>query len=206
MKQFFIATVFAFFQLLQADAQPTTAGQEAVTPRLYLDIHYLPGSNTKFEDVAAAHSKDLAVQAKHDVQFLKYWVDEKNSVVYCLSLAKDTGSIRKTHAEAHGLLPQEMYAVTTGTEAEVKGRQPLFFDVHRLGVRKATAADVAKAHEKDLAVQQKHGVNCVNYWVAEKEGVVFCLAQAATTADMLQTHKEAHGLLPTSIAKVKQGQ
>ena len=81
-----------------------------------------------------------------------------------------------------------------------------YIDVHHLGAGKVTAKDVAGAHQKDLAVQSKYGVNFVNYWVDEKDGRVVCLSQAPNADAVLNTHKEAHGLAPVSIEKVTQGQ
>jgi phenolic acid decarboxylase len=205
MKQSFFCLVIAMLSLTQTNAQ-TKGDTLPNQSRLFLDVHYLPSGTVKFDDVAAAHVKDLAVQAKYGVQFLKYWVDESKGIVYCLSSANDTSKIRETHREAHGLMPQEIYPVTDGIAALPKGDKTYFLDVHNLGAGKVTAADVAKAHEKDLAVQKKHGVNFINYWVDEKKGVVICLSQASDSAQVVQTHKEAHGLVPDYIAPVKQGQ
>ena len=113
-------------------------------------------------------------------------------------------AIRKTHAEAHGLLPGATYLVTDGPEAVSAGNY-YFLDVHKIGPGKVTAEGVAAAHKKDLAVEKKYGVNFVNYWVDEKEGVVMCLSQAKDSSDVLATHKEAHGLMPDYIIKVEQG-
>lgn len=174
---------------------------------LYLDVHQLEPGKVKYKDVAEAHKKDLAVEKKYGAEFLKYWVDEDKGMVYCLVSSSDTQSIRKTHAEAHGLIPQHIYPVTDGQEAAfLKGKKNLFLDVHYLGAGNVTAKDVAGAHIKDLAVQKKYGVNLINYWVDEKEGVVMCLAQAKDSASLANTHKEAHGLLPAHVSKVKQGQ
>src|SRR4029453_12975362 len=45
----------------------------------------------------------------------------------------------------------------------------LFMDVHDIegGV---SAADVAAAHDKDLATQERYGVNYVHYWSARRQG------------------------------------
>ena len=53
----------------------------------------------------------------------------------------------------------------------------LFMDVHNVegGV---SAADVAAAHEADLAAQGAHGVNYLRYWVDEEAGKIFCLVEA----------------------------
>ena len=79
-------------------------------------------------------------------------------------------------------------------------------DVHELGAGNVKAEDVEKAHQKDLAVQKKYGVNFINYWVDEKTGTVLCLSQASDASKVIATHKEAHGLVPVSVMAVKQGQ
>ena len=65
---------------------------------------------------------------------------------------------------------------------------------------------MADAHKKDLAAQGKYGMNFINYWVDEKAGVVMCLSEAADSNAIIATHKEAHGLIPVEILKVKQGE
>lgn len=42
---------------------------------------------------------------------------KRRGLVYCLSSDSDTQSIRKTHGEAHGLLPEQIYQVTEETAA-----------------------------------------------------------------------------------------
>jgi hypothetical protein len=36
--------------------------------------------------------------------------------------------------------------------------------------------------------------------------MVLCLSQAKDSNDVIQTHKEAHGLLPAYVLKVKEGE
>ncbi len=177
-----------------------------VSKSLYIDVHHLGPGNVNYEGVAEAHTKDIAVQQKYDVNFIKYWVDEARGDVYCLSSSADSLSVRKTHAEAHGLLPAQVYQVQEGIEASVSGQSDFFLDVHEFGAGKVSARDVAGAHEKDLAVQQKHSVNFINYWLNEKDGIVMCLSQAPDSTAVIRTHTEAHGLVPVSVVKVKQGQ
>ena len=43
---------------------------------LYIDVHQLEPGKVKYEDVAKAHAKDLAVEKKYGVNFINYWVDE----------------------------------------------------------------------------------------------------------------------------------
>lgn len=184
----------------------TNKGSVANEKKLFIDVHQLEPGKVKFEDVAGAHAKDLAVEKKYGVHFSNYWVDEEQGLVYCLSSAGDTSSVRKTHAEAHGLLPAYMFEVTEGEAAEIKGNKKLFLDIHKLGAGNVTAAAVADAHKKDLAVQGKYGVNFINYWVDEKAGVVMCLSEAKNAESVIGTHKEAHGLIPSEIRNVKQGE
>jgi hypothetical protein len=202
MKTFFAGSLLLILSL-QLAAQN---GPAATTQNFYIDVHQLQPGKVTYEAVAQAHAKDLAVEGKYGVQFLKYWVNEEKGLVYCLSSSADTASIKKTHAEAHGLLPAHIYQVTEGMEAALTGQKKLFLDIHYLGAGKVTAADVAAAHQKDLAVQQHFGVNFINYWVNEKEGTVMCLSEAADSAAVIKTHKMAHGLLPDAIMRVKQGQ
>ncbi len=184
--------------------QSGTGDNNQSSKKLFIDVHYLGAGKVNFEAVAAAHAKDLATEGKYDVHFLKYWVDEARGTVYCLSSTSNSDNIRKTHAEAHGLLPDSIYEVTAGKAAAAKGPNDFFLDVHQLG--QVSAADVAAAHKKDLATEGKYGVNFINYFVDEKAGVVMCLSQAPDSSAIIKTHKEAHGLLPAYIGKVKQGQ
>ena len=44
---------------------------------LYMDVHTIDGG-VSAADVEKAHLADLAEQGKHDVRYLRYWVDEPN--------------------------------------------------------------------------------------------------------------------------------
>jgi Protein of unknown function (DUF4242) len=208
MKNSFVTSAIIICSTISINlsAQTTKTNTNNAPHQLYIDVHELQPGKVKIADVAEAHKKDLATQGKYGVDFIKYWVDESKGLVYCLSSAKDSASVIKTHAEAHGLLPAHIYAVTDGEAASLKGANNLFLDIHYLGAGKVKANDVAEAHKKDLAKQGAHHVNFINYWVNEKEGVVMCLSQAKDSAAVIQTHKEAHGLLPGVILQVKQGQ
>ena len=75
-------------------------------------------------------------------------------------------------------------------------------DIHEIpgGV---SAADVAKAHERDMEVQDKYGVHYHKYWVNEKAGKIFCLCHAPNEEAAAQVHREAHGLLAEKIIQVE---
>lgn len=194
------SSVRVIAQSSSTDDAKTTANS------LYIDVHDLAPGSVTYSDVASAHQKDLATEGKYGVQFIKYWVDEKEGKVYCLSSAPDSNAIVETHREAHGLLPSKIYKVTDGKQSAAIQGESYFLDVHHLGAGNVTAEAVAGAHEKDLKVEKKYGVNFINYWVDTDNGTIFCLSQAPDSNAVIQTHKEAHGLLPDVVLPVKQGQ
>jgi hypothetical protein len=190
-----------------SETQKVNAANTKETKKnLYLDVHHLEAGKTKFKDVAGAHAKDLMAQGKYGVKFLKFWVNEEKGLVYCLASAPSPDSLTMTHSTAHGLIPDHIYLVTEGQEAKLIDQKHFFLDVHEFGAGKVNAKAVAGAHEKDLQAQKKHGVNFVNYWVCEEDGVVMCLSQAKDANAVTETHKEAHGLMPAYVLEVKQGE
>jgi hypothetical protein len=76
-------------------------------------------------------------------------------------------------------------------------------DVHTIdgGV---SAADVAAAHQADLANQSAHGVNYLRYWVDEEAGKIFCLVDAPDADAANTVHREAHGLVADEIYPVQE--
>ena len=78
---------------------------------------------------------------------------------------------------------------------------PLFMDVHNIegGVAEA---DVAGAHQADLATQEAYGVNYLRYWVDEEAGKIFCLVDAPDAEAANAVHREAHGLVADEIYPV----
>jgi hypothetical protein len=81
---------------------------------------------------------------------------------------------------------------------------PLFMDVHD-HVEGLTADAVAGAHKRDLEVQEKYGVNYLQYWFDEGSGQVFCLVDAPDAGAAEAVHREAHGLVADHITPVQQG-
>lgn len=80
---------------------------------LFMDIHKAVDGLTA-QAVAEAHKKDLEKQGKYGVKYLKYWYNEKDGKVFCLSEAPNKESAVKVHKEAHGLLPDEIIEVKEG--------------------------------------------------------------------------------------------
>lgn len=80
---------------------------------LYMDVHHhVPGLTA--EAVAGAHERDLEVQKKHGVQYLKYWYDEASGKVFCLVNAPSKEAATRVHREAHGLVADELFEVKEG--------------------------------------------------------------------------------------------
>jgi len=67
------------------------------------------------------------------------------------------------------IIYQNHYSIVNTRYAQ---HRTFFLDVHYPGAGKVTAKDVAAAHKKDLAVENKYGVNFIKYRVDEKAGVV----------------------------------
>jgi len=78
---------------------------------LFMDVHSISGGVTE-ADVAGAHAADLATQGKHEVNYLKYWVDEEAGKIFCLVEAPDADAANTVHREAHGLVADEIYKVS----------------------------------------------------------------------------------------------
>jgi hypothetical protein len=80
---------------------------------------------------------------------------------------------------------------------------PLFMDVHKMD-GEVSAAEVAKAHQADLATQDRYGVRYQRYWVDEQKGRIFCLVDAPDADTAVRVHREAHGLVADEIYEVSE--
>ncbi len=80
-----------------------------------------------------------------------------------------------------------------------------YMDIHK-NLGNIDKEKLDEAHKKDLAVQGKYGVDISNYWYSEKDGAVFCLAEAPSKEAFGAVHREAHGLEADEIFEVRQGE
>ena len=80
----------------------------------------------------------------------------------------------------------------------------LFMDIHK-NVGRIDKDKIDEAHKKDLAVQGKHGVDITDFWHSEKDGAVFCLAEAPSKEAFAAVHREAHGMEADEIFEVRRG-
>jgi len=80
---------------------------------LFMDIHKNVDGLTAAA-VIEAHRRDVEVQGKHGVKYLRYWYSEEEQAVFCLVEAPDKAAAAAVHGEAHGLLADEIIAVEEG--------------------------------------------------------------------------------------------
>jgi hypothetical protein len=80
---------------------------------MFMDAHTIEGG-VSVSDVAAAHEADLATQGQYGVRYERYWVDEAAGKIFCLVEAPDAETAHAVHRAAHGLVADEIYAVTEG--------------------------------------------------------------------------------------------
>jgi hypothetical protein len=80
---------------------------------LYLDVHNkVEGATT--DAMAQAHRKDLEVQHKYGVSYLRYWFDEGTGKVFCLVEAPSKEAAAAVHREAHGVVADDIIEVKEG--------------------------------------------------------------------------------------------
>jgi hypothetical protein len=81
---------------------------------LFMDEHRsIPGLTA--EVVAGAHQRDLEVQGKYGVKYLRYWFNEKTGRVFCLVEAPSKEAAEAVHREAHGQVADDITEVQEGS-------------------------------------------------------------------------------------------
>ncbi|MFF5211001.1 DUF4242 domain-containing protein [Streptosporangium sp. NPDC000396] len=80
---------------------------------LYMDVHTI-AQGVAIADVAQAHKADLQHQGRHDVSYLRYWVDESQGKIFCLVEAPSAEAAAAVHREAHGLVADQIFQVQEG--------------------------------------------------------------------------------------------
>ena len=76
---------------------------------LYMDIHEVHEASP--EDIAEAHTADVATQRKYGVEYVKYWFNESRGKVFCLVHAPSSEAANRVHGEAHGLVAEKIIEV-----------------------------------------------------------------------------------------------
>jgi len=80
---------------------------------LYMDVHHRIADLTA-EVARLVHERDLAVQHKYGVRYLRYWFDEAAGKVFCLVEAPSRDAAVAVHREAHGHVADEIFEVQEG--------------------------------------------------------------------------------------------
>ncbi|MDP7534770.1 MAG: DUF4242 domain-containing protein [SAR202 cluster bacterium] len=80
---------------------------------IYMDTHKNVDGLTA-EAVAGAHARDVEVQGKYDVNYLRYWFNQNEGTVFCLVDAPSKEAAEAVHREAHGLTADEITEVSEG--------------------------------------------------------------------------------------------
>jgi class 3 adenylate cyclase len=73
-------------------------------------------------DIYAAHLLDLQVQEKYHARYLTYWMDQERGNVFCLVDAPSKEAAEAVHAEAHGVIANEIIEVKPEAVTEFLGR------------------------------------------------------------------------------------
>jgi len=77
---------------------------------LFLDSHTLPPGVTTAE-LSEMHARDVQVQDKYGVRYLKWWFDPARGRVFCLILAPDRDAAIAVHREANGIQADDLFEV-----------------------------------------------------------------------------------------------
>jgi class 3 adenylate cyclase len=77
---------------------------------------------------------------------------------------------------------------------------PIFMDRH--DAKGVTAEDIAAAHQKDIAIQDRYGVRYLTYWFDQSRGTTFCLVDAPDKEAAECVHREAHGHIAGEVVEV----
>ena len=166
------------------------------------------------EELAGAHAMDVAVQAKHHVNYLSYWYDRDSECVFCFVEAPNKAAAEAVHREAHGLTATKIIEVEGHTvmgffgelpnhpvgeaHAEPAFRTILFTDIvgstdmnQRLG--DAKAMELLRIH--DLIVRGHLGKTGGNEVKHTGDGIMASfpsVARAIECAIAIQTDLETH--------------
>ncbi len=88
--------------------------------RLFIDRHDVSGSSA--EDTARAHALDLELSGQFDVEFLSYWHDATQDLVFCFARAPEADAVTAAHLAAHGGVPSEIIEVSESEVIRFLGR------------------------------------------------------------------------------------
>jgi len=79
---------------------------------------------------------------------------------------------------------------------------PLFMDFHKIDSDAITEDDMYRAHLRDVAVQNKHGLIYKRYYLNLHQKTAFCLMESPNKEACMESHKEAHGVGACNVIEV----
>ena len=79
---------------------------------------------------------------------------------------------------------------------------PLFMDFHQINSDAFTEEDMYRAHLKDVAVQNNHGLIYKRYYLNLQQKTAFCLMESPNKEACMESHKEAHGVGACNVIEV----
>jgi AraC-like DNA-binding protein len=75
-------------------------------------------------------------------------------------------------------------------------------DFHNIDSDAFTEEDMYRAHLKDIAVQNKHGLIYKRYYLNLHQKTAFCLMESPNKEACMESHKEAHGVGACNVIEV----
>jgi class 3 adenylate cyclase len=128
---------------------------------IFMDVHRDLGAVTE-DDIAAAHQRDLEVQAQFGVRFLTFWFNQPDGSAFCLVEAPDESAAVACHKASHGLVPHDIVQVERPTVDRFMGDwEPNVPDVARLAPGGAVDTGLRAIMFTDLegstAASSRHG-------------------------------------------------
>ena len=75
-------------------------------------------------------------------------------------------------------------------------------DFHQIDSNAITEEDLYRAHLKDIAVQNKHGLVYKKYYLNLHQKTAFCLMESPNKEACMESHQEAHGIGACNVIEV----
>lgn len=92
---------------------------------MFMDRHDALGITA--EEIADAHTQDMAIQERHGVRYHTYWFDSTKGSVFCLAEGPSKQALEDVHREAHGQLAGTILELDPSVPLnELLGAQPHF--------------------------------------------------------------------------------
>lgn len=79
---------------------------------------------------------------------------------------------------------------------------PLYMDFHKIDADAFTEEEMYRAHLRDVAVQNKHGLIYKRYYLDLQQKTAFCLMESPDKQACVESHLEAHGIGACNVIEV----